>query len=116
MTGSIIQQHIEDKTMTYANGYMPTPWGMGKITEHYSEDLDFVSTPSHGGFKVGQSLLKAIPIEWRQASFNRQGIRGWFEEDCDWCMVALSFPGFFSPDQLKAAQHTFDHWIAPKLV
>ena len=94
---------------------MNTPWGIADNIEGRGEGVAFVSTPGHGGFKVNASENRRIPRAWQKASFNLQGLQGWYEEDCDWCMVALTFPQYFSEDELKAAQSTFDHWIKPKL-
>ena len=30
----------------------------------------------------------------------------WFEEDCDWSVVALAFPQFFKPEDIDAALAT----------
>jgi hypothetical protein len=94
-----------------------TPWGYADSSEPRGSDgyIHFVSTPSHGGFKVSRKILADIPYAWKRASFNQQGLEGWFEEDCDWCMVALTFRDRFTADELAAAQQTFDCWIAPKL-
>jgi hypothetical protein len=93
---------------------MRTPWGESDHIEHKAPGVYFVSTPSHGGFRVESPLLDRIPREWRSVSFNNQGQNGWFEEDIDWCMVALTFPELFGEESL-GAQETFDHWIKPKL-
>jgi hypothetical protein len=29
---------------------------------------------------------------------------GWYEEDCDACIVVATFPQFFKPEQVKYAQ------------
>lgn len=92
-----------------------TPWGQGHIDPGHDAEVYFVSTPSHGGFKVEKPALDQIPLAWRKASFNGLGMRGWFEEDCDWCMVALTFPERFTERELEQARVTFHHWIAPKL-
>ena len=94
---------------------MRTPWGESQHIEVKEPGLYFVSTSSHGGFKVETPLLDKIPADWRRASFNGQGIGGWFEEDCDWSLVALTFPQHFTAGDLEAAQSTFDHYIRPKL-
>lgn len=31
---------------------------------------------------------------------------GWYEEDCDWAIVALAFPQFFPADAIPAALAT----------
>ena len=94
---------------------MRTPWGESDRVEVITPGLYFITTPSHGGYKVDSPLLDRIPLEWRQASFNGNGLRGWFEEDCDWSMVALTFLELFSDSTKNTAKLTFDHWIRPKL-
>jgi len=94
---------------------MNTPWGCADHVAAIAPGIWHVTTPSHGGYRVSLPQLAAIPVAWRAASVNGQGMRGWFEEDCDWCMVTLTWPELFPPAAQKAAQATFDHWIAPKL-
>jgi hypothetical protein len=94
---------------------MQTPWGNSDFSERKALGIWWYSTPSHGGYHVIGAALDKIPMEWRRASFNGQGLRGWFEEDCDWCMVALTFPELFTAAVVKQAQGTFDYWIAKKL-
>ena len=95
---------------------MSTPWGPAQTTEDIGRGIVSVTTASHGGLRVPPELNRSIPLAWREASFNGRGKSGWYEEDCDWCMVALTFPTCFTTPQLIAAQRTFDAWIAPKLV
>ena len=72
-------------------------------------------TPSHGGYFVPPHHNRLIPAAWRKASWNGNAERGWYEEDCDWCLTALTFPTAVPAEAVKAAQATFDGWIAPKL-
>ena len=73
-----------------------TPWGIANYIEPVCDGVVAFYTPSHGGFYVDPDHLHKIPSHWRAASFNGQGKKGWFEEDVDWAMVALSFPKGFS--------------------
>ena len=93
---------------------MRTPWGESYSADVLEPGIAFHATSSHGGYKVDRPLLDKIPLAWRRASFGGQGLQGWFEEDCDWCIVALTFPGHF-PHLQKEAQATFNHYIAQKL-
>jgi hypothetical protein len=34
----------------------------------------------------------------------------WFEEDCGWAAVALSFPGLFSSEAVKGAHESCKNW------
>jgi hypothetical protein len=42
------------------------------------------------------------------------GKAGWYEEDCDWAVVALSFPQFFTADELEAARRTWGYILERK--
>jgi len=93
----------------------PTPWGAADRVETLCNGIVSVSTPSHGGFFVPPRLNRAIPARWRAASFKRLGETGWYEEDCDWAMVALTFPKPFTARQRIEAKLCFDAMIRPKL-
>lgn len=93
-----------------------TPWGTPDHACAYDEGVTFYGTASHGGFHLSAEANEKVPAAWRAASFKRLGEAGWYEEDCDWCMVALTFPASFSAAQLGLARRTFDACIAPKLV
>lgn len=65
-----------------------TPWGMADSSEKIARGIVSYSTPSHGGIHVTQRILDMMPEELRIES-------GWYEEDCDWCLVVVAFPQFF---------------------
>lgn len=96
-----------------------TPWGAPDSVEWVGGDrpysVAFVSTPSHGGYYVAADQLNRIPLAWRKASFNGQGLCGWFEEDCDWAMVALVFKNCFGPEEIAIARKIAKAWLEPKL-
>lgn len=92
-----------------------TPWGVPDEQRELAEGIIFVGTPSHGGFWLDEERNALVPASWRKASFNGQGEGGWYEEDCDWCLVALTFPGLFEATERAAARLTFQHWIRGKL-
>src|SRR5215469_6557793 len=88
-----------------------TPWGTPDHVEQIAEGIVLASTPSHGGFYLTPDRNAQIPAAWRAASWNGQGERGWYEEDCDWCLVALTFPDLF-PNEMEMAHATFRHFFA----
>jgi hypothetical protein len=92
-----------------------TPWGAPQSIDDIGEGVCFVATASHGGYFVPPAINEKIPAAWRAISFNGQGAAGWYEEDCDWCMVALTFPSLFPAKALADARKTFAHWHAEKL-
>ena len=62
-----------------------------------------VSTAGHGGIKVPAELNRLIPAPHRRAG-------GWYEEDCEWSIVAIRFPEHFSEAQRKNARDQAIHW------
>ena len=86
---------------------MHTPWGQSDSIDKIADGICFVTTPRHGGFKLDAAQNEQVPLAWRKASFNGQGLKGWYEEDCDWVFVALTFPQFFSPGELASARAAF---------
>lgn len=84
---------------------MHTPWGQSDGQQKYGHGIRFVSTPSHGGLCVDGELMQKMPKAFISGNdrFAQQRAAGWFEEDCDWAFVAISFPSHFSPQQVADA-------------
>jgi hypothetical protein len=89
-----------------------TPWGYADSVKSFGDGVKFYSTPAHGGYHVDHKLLDHIPLGWREATVDGQGHDGWFEEDCDWCMVVLSFADRFPATTVDDARRTFAYWFA----
>lgn len=83
-----------------------TPWGIADGATQYGPGLVFYYTPSHGGFHVEPDLLATMPAHLRSIR-PFCGQEGWYEEDCDYALVALAFPDRFHPDELSAAGDIF---------
>ncbi len=81
---------------------MKTPWGTSQNVEILAAGILSVSTASHGGIKLDRKNNAMVPAYMRRAG-------GWYEEDCDWAICALVFPGAF-PEQLDAAKDTLKNW------
>lgn len=88
-----------------------SPWGPIESTETIADGITFISTASHGGIRLSQwrhkIVLRAIPA-WETFAGGR-----WYEEDCDWAVLALIFPEKF-PTKTKDAR-TMVYWLAKKL-
>ena len=80
-----------------------SPWGAIQHTTDYAENIVFVSTASHGGFKLDRAHNAQVNPVWR-----RKG--GWYEEDCEWCIV-LTFPHAFEPKMVADAHRTAKEWL-----
>jgi hypothetical protein len=95
-----------------------TPWGspQGALRE-VAPGIYFYHTASHGGFWLAPERLREVPTTLRALRFNNPSLdSGWFEEDCDWCMVAGFFPEAFTAEERVYARTIYEHYVLPKLV
>jgi hypothetical protein len=67
---------------------MFSPWGPSQDTHSYAPGIVQVWTASHGGIHLTPELNAEVNPAWRNAN-------GWYEEDCEWAIVALTFPQHF---------------------
>ena len=72
-----------------------TPWGNSQNIEKISRGLEFVDTSGHGGIKVSDELNKQIPLWVKEGTYRKLGLKGWYEEDCDWCIPVIVFSKVF---------------------
>lgn len=84
-----------------------SPWGAVQDEEHIAPGITFVSTASHGGFKVSPELNRKIPASMRRED-------GWYEEDLDWAIVPIIYPEPFDTKTRDRAITTLKNW-RPKL-
>lgn len=92
-----------------------SPWGRIDDATELAPGIVSVSTGSHGGIHLDAERNAMVPMIWQYLTHGTLGVHGWYEEDCDWSMVALTYPALFSADQCHAARATFNAWLAPKL-
>ena len=91
---------------------MYTPWGLADYEKPMGESgIIAVSTSSHGGYYVPPELYNAMPEPLR---FNPYGGGTWFEEDCEWALVALAYPQHFEARDLHYAVLTMLAYADPK--
>jgi hypothetical protein len=79
-----------------------SPWGLidDAIAVPQADGMAWnVSTPSHGGIYLHPHANAQVHPAWRTPS-------GWYEEDCEWACVAITFPAWFSPKERTAAHTT----------
>jgi hypothetical protein len=81
-----------------------SPWGPVDQVRQLDVGILEIGTPSHGGLKLSPKLNKEMP-----AASRRKG--GWYEEDVEWSLVALKFPGVFSPADVGHAIQTAKDWL-----
>ncbi len=91
-----------------------TPWGHAQNAQMIGAGVYSVETASHGGIFVTDEMLPAIPAAWRAYAKKWSQSENWFEEDCAWSAVAVTFPTMFSPDVVDRAHKISAHFL-PKL-
>lgn len=64
-----------------------SPWGEIQTTSVVAPGITRVTTAAHGGLRVNEELLAAMP------EYMRYHDNGWFEEDCEWAFVFAVFEG-----------------------
>ncbi len=92
-----------------------SPWGVVRMTLSVAPGIWLVTTASHGGFYLEPVVNAQVPLAWKQVSFKRQALSGFYEEQCDSCLVVLTFPHSFDSRALASAGRLFDSWMTPKL-
>lgn len=78
-------------TTTHPIGYSTTtytPWGRADFAYKYAPGVICYSTPGHGGIHLSTKRNALVHPAWRRAD-------GWYEEDCEFSIVALTFPHLF---------------------
>lgn len=84
-----------------------TPWGHPDTVKEIAPGIIRYDTPSHGGYYVSPERVLTMPKPLRE--FKPFAGPNWYEEDCDWAIVALAFPQFF-PDDQGSAYATLKAW------
>jgi hypothetical protein len=87
-----------------------TPWGGSQMAVIYAEGVVAHSTAGHGGFHLSTDRnAKVLPLLRKDIA--------WYEEDCEWAIVAISFPDLFTAHERSLAEKTIrntwpDAWEA----
>ena len=81
----------------------PTPWGPAQHVIPVADGIWQVDTAGHGGIKLSPERNRKVPTGVRQQS-------GWYEEDCEWSIAALSHPEAFTEKALGFARDTLRGW------
>jgi hypothetical protein len=81
-----------------------TPWGVADGHIELADGVHRFTTPSHGGFHVSSEVRNTWPAPLRD--FEPFAGQGWYEEDCDWAIVAVAMPSLFTADHVAQARRT----------
>lgn len=75
-----------------------TPWGPAQGVERIADGIHNVYTSSHGGYHLSPERNEVVPSYMRCED-------GWYEEDCDWVIVATVFPTEFTAEMDDDRRH-----------
>ncbi|SDK43538.1 DUF7007 domain-containing protein [Bradyrhizobium ottawaense] len=65
-----------------------SPWGAIQTKRELAPGIWSVSTAGHGGIKLSRERNAGVPDYMRAEG-------GWYEEDCQWSIAAMIYPGAF---------------------
>jgi hypothetical protein len=85
-----------------------TPWGLSQSSKEIAPGIIHHETASHGGFYLSPARVAQMPKPLRD--FKPFAGANWYEEDCDWAIVAVAFPQFFPAKDILAASATLKSW------
>ncbi len=92
-----------------------TPWGPSDHSETVARGIVFYSTSSHGAFHLSPTRVAQLPpsikAEAQKKGFITPKNDAWFEQDCAYSLVVLSFPEHFNEKQLEAAHKSAKNWF-----
>lgn len=81
-----------------------TPWGVSQGGTVYAEGIAAHSTAGHGGFKLSAERNRKVHPMLRAAG-------GWYEEDAEWAIIAITFLHLFTAFERRCAERTIkDSW------
>ena len=81
-----------------------TPWGASQGATVHAEGVMSHSTAGHGGFELSAERNRKVHPMLRAKG-------GWYEEDSEWAIVAITFPPLFTAFERRCAERTIkDSW------
>lgn len=90
-------------TFTATPAPKSSPWGAVQGATELGAGVWSVHTAGHGGIKLSPARNAKVHEALRAAG-------GWYEEDCDWAVVAYTFPDLFKPEHVVMALESLRHW------
>ncbi len=98
-----------------------TPWGPAQHRKSIADGIIHYETASHGGIKISEDRYRAMPKKYR--AHKPWAGHLWYEEDVDWCIIALAYPDEYFAEVTEAqrdglleiARKTYEESIAPEL-
>lgn len=78
-------------------------WGTPQMATQYGPGIILVSTAGHGGFILTPERNHEVHSAWRDYAGN-------YEHDCDWAIIAHTFPELFTERERRQADQTLRNW------
>lgn len=97
-TAGRLRRSVSASPSSTRRSAMRTPWGPAQDIKELAEGILDIGTASHGGIKLDAARNAIVPESFRRAG-------GWYEEDCEWALVAMVFPEAFSEKDREAARY-----------
>ena len=88
---------------------MITPWGAAQTEKTITKGIVAVTTSTHGGIGVSGEMADRLSRAARAEAIDQDGTY-WFEEDCDWAIVAFEFPEYFPKDDPDKVKESLGRW------
>lgn len=89
-----------------------SPWGLVQSQKELAPGIVQVETASHGGIYLDPERYAQMPAPMKTTGYSANG---WYEEDCDWALVALQFPDAFDVRALACAKALVGRYIRPEV-
>lgn len=89
-----------------------SPWGAIQSAKQLAPGIWHVTTASHGGIGLSSERYAAMPENMKATTYSSGG---WYEEDCDWALVAMVFPEAFDAKAIAAAKQTVKNFYVPEI-
>jgi hypothetical protein len=86
-----------------ARAVMDTPWGPAESIRPVTGGILIIGTGTHGGYRLTKKKNRAVPDQWRVPD-------GWYEEDCGWAPLAITFPEAFPDVDQEHARRVVGKW------
>ncbi|WP_428645591.1 DUF7007 domain-containing protein [Roseibium sp.] len=83
---------------------MSTPWGSSQGSTVFGEGVTRHHTAGHGGFHLSHDWIIKVDSRLRNS-------RGWYEEDVEWAIVAITLPDLFTSLERREAERTTRDWL-----
>ena len=80
-----------------------SPWGRIQTCEQIHPGIWHVTTASHGGLYLSDDRVEQMKLLLGDDYNTFCGEPQWFEEDCDWALVAIAFRNEFDSKRVQGA-------------